>query len=113
MLGRLHAQQNQHRGVAQAAATKVRDELSQLERKAKRLQEAYLDEVVSLEEFRTTKTSLTTKRASLKERLSAIEASSGKFCPAPRMRGWVEDARSPDVATRFHAPRGEKNSSRF
>jgi hypothetical protein len=43
-----------------------------VDRQTERLQEAYLDEVVSLEEFRTSKTQLVAKRQSLKENLAHV-----------------------------------------
>ena len=73
MLEHLDACQDRERQEAERVANSIRHEIDQIDTKAKRLQAAYLDEVVSLEEFRSSKTTLVSERRSKKERLDRLE----------------------------------------
>ncbi len=73
MLRRLHARQDKERKRVERVAADIREKIDNIDGRTKRLQEAYLDEVVSLEDFRTTKTELVSDRRSLKENLDRLE----------------------------------------
>jgi CheY-like chemotaxis protein len=72
MVERLRNRQGHEQKAAEQAVAKIREDLDHVDRQTERLQEAYLDEVVSLEEFRTSKTQLVAKRQSLKENLAHV-----------------------------------------
>jgi len=58
MLDELRSRRGDEKTAADKAARDIRTQIQQTERRQQRLQEAYLNEVVSLEEFRSSKTSL-------------------------------------------------------
>ena len=73
MLKRLRRQQVKDRTRADLAIASIRENIADIDRQTERLQNAYLNEVVSLEEFRSTKTKLVAKRAKLKENLTQYD----------------------------------------
>jgi site-specific DNA recombinase len=96
MLGELQNRQAKAQTAASAAKKGVRTELSEIDGKLERLQDAYLEELVSLEEFRTTKNRLTVQKAELRARLDRIEAGGrnrlepvARFIKASRATGFV------------------------
>jgi hypothetical protein len=75
MLAELRERQDKERQTAESAAAEVRRELSELDEKDQRMLTSYLEGVSSLDEYRSLKNQFAERRATLKERLAAIEAS--------------------------------------